>query len=110
MLHNLSAEQSVNIFYDKIYSVIKMYVPLTRLKNSRFPSWFSPALGRIFKTKEKAWLKWKKYGNASDYESFSIHRKRFKSESAKSFKRHMKSVEDSIPLSIKHFWTYVSNR
>uniref|UniRef100_A0A2H1WP78 SFRICE_018476 n=1 Tax=Spodoptera frugiperda TaxID=7108 RepID=A0A2H1WP78_SPOFR len=39
-----------------------------------------------------------------------VHRKRFKSESVKCFEKYIKTVEDSIPLNIKHFWTYVSNR
>lgn len=72
--------------------------------------WFSPSLIRIFKNKERAWTKWKKYCNLSDYEHFSSYRKLFHNKCDTCFSNYMNSVEESIPKNVKYFWSYISNR
>lgn len=109
-LSGLPAEQAVSSFYDILYGIIRLHVPLTRIRSSRFPVWFSPSLIRIFKNKERAWAKWKKYHNLYDYEHFSRYRTLFHKESDACFSVYINSVEDSIPRNIKFFWSYISNR
>lgn len=110
LLGQASAEDALDIFYDKIYGIIKTHTPLSKSKSSRFPVWFSPALIHIFNDKNKAWIKWKTYGNLCDYQAFSLYRKRFKSECDKCFTTYIESVESSISTNVKHFWTYIANR
>lgn len=105
-----SSEMAVDFFYETIYRIVRSHVPLTYSKNTKFPIWFSPSLIKTFKSKEHAWIKWKKYGNHTDYVHFSNYRKLFHSETANCYKRYMTSVEDSIPKSIKYFWSYVSSK
>ena len=107
---NKSASDAVASFYESMYSIIRLYVPTKTVKSSKYPCWFSRALIHIFNDKNKAWIKWKKYGSESDYRVFSMYRKRFKSECDKCYKTYMDNVEDSIRNSVKYFWTYISNR
>lgn len=110
LLNDLSPEQAVSIFYEKIYEIIKLYTPSHKPKNCKFPSWFSRSLVHVFKNKSRAWTKWKKYGNNSDYELFSIYRANFKKEAELCFKKYINAVEDSVSTNVKAFWSYVSSR
>lgn len=110
LLGSLTADEAVEKLYDILYGIIKEHTPLVTAKNTDYPIWFTPSLIRIFKMKQKAWTKWKKYKNISDYETFSRHRSNFKSECHKCFSRYMKSVEDSIKTDINHFWKYIHSR
>lgn len=110
LLSKFTAEEAVEYFYEKIYGIVKKHTPLTLSKSSRFPTWFPPSLIHIFKNKARAWSKWKVYGNISDYEIFSLYRKRFRHECDKAYTKYKTSVEDSIPKNVKYFWSYVSNR
>lgn len=109
-LNNLTVEEAVQKFYEIIYEIIRTHIPTAKSKSHHYPYWFSPALIRIFKDKERAWKKWKTYNNNCDYETFSIFRKRFKAECSRCYFNHIKLVEDSIPLNVKYFWTFVANR
>lgn len=110
MFDRVSAEESVNLFYETIYDIVKKNVPLSRSKSTRYPVWFSPSLIHIFKNKRKAWNKWKIYKNESDYEIFSLYRTRFKSEATKCYNTYINYIEDSIPKNTKYFWSYISNK
>ena len=105
-----STEKCIDTFYNCLYGIIKSRIPLSKPPNSHFPVWFSKPLIHIFKYKKKAWSKWKRYRNISDYEVFSLYRERFKEECDKCFHNYVNSVEDGIPKDIKHFWVYVANR
>lgn len=58
----------------------------------------------------KAWVKWKKTKNISDYELFSLFRHRYKLESKKCFVDYIESVENGIRTNIKNFWSFISSR
>lgn len=110
LLNNLSAELATDIFYEHIYNIIKKCVPSRPRKTSEFPIWFTRPLIRIFKNKNKLWIKWKKYKNISDYEIFSLYRERFKKLSAKCFNDYIGSIEDGLKDDIKLFWSYVHHK
>lgn len=105
-----SVEQSVYSFYEIIYGLIRLHAPYARPRTARFPIWYSASLINTFRKKERAWIRWKKFQNLSDYEQFSNHRRFFKTESVRCFKKYIASVENSISLNVKHFWSYISNR
>lgn len=110
LLDGTTAEQSLDTFYETVFDIIKRHAPLSSAKVSSFPSWFPGSLIHIFKNKNKAWCKWKKFKNKSDYESFSLYRSRFKAECKKAFTNYKNSVEESIPTNVKFFWAFVNNR
>ncbi|KAJ8716725.1 hypothetical protein PYW07_003352 [Mythimna separata] len=110
ILESNSTDECIDAFYNCLYGIIKNRIPLSTPPNSHFPVWFSKPLIHIFKYKKKAWSKWKKYRNISDYEVFSLYRARFKDECHKCFQKYINSVEDGISKDVTHFWVYIANR
>ncbi|CAG4981426.1 unnamed protein product [Parnassius apollo] len=106
----LGSEEALSAFYGIIDEIIKQHTPFVGSRTSAFPVWFSKSLISTFRKKRKAWVKWKKYNNISDYEIFSQYRKLFKDMCNKCFSKYIGSVEDSIRKNIKDFWVYISNR
>lgn len=110
VLSGVSVELATSRFYDIIYGIIKIHVPLRMPRSNSFPVWFSPSLIHVFKNKETAWIKWKKYKNRSDYEIFSVLRHRFKILSQECFNKYITSVESNIHKDVKAFWSYVNRQ
>lgn len=110
LLCNLSVDDMIDTFYNTLYGIIRDHTPYCSSKSANYPLWFSAPLIHLSRNKNKAWIKWKKYRNISDYETFSLYRTRFKTECDKCFSSYIESVEESISNNVKHFWTYVSNR
>ncbi|KAJ0180561.1 hypothetical protein K1T71_003965 [Dendrolimus kikuchii] len=108
-LNNSSMDLSVNSFYEVIYDIIRKYIPKRRTKTNNFPIWFSRPLIHIFKNKEKAWIKWKKYNTTYHYEQFSMFRRRFKTQSKICFNNYIDTVEDNLKRDVKTFWSYVKS-
>lgn len=52
LLTEVSIEDAISIFYEKIYAIIKIHIPVRRKKSSNFPIWFSIPLIHIFKNKK----------------------------------------------------------
>lgn len=110
LLEGLVPEEAVAAFYEKMFEIIRSHAPTCRQRNFNYPIWFTRSLIRIFKNKTCAWIKWKKRGNISDYEKFSLIRARFKREVDRCYKRYMTLVEDNVATNIKAFWSYIANR
>lgn len=109
VLDNSSLDSATQCFYETIYKIIKSHVPMRPVKCNEYPIWFSRPLIHIFKNKEKAWCKWKKYKNCMDYEQFSLYRRRFKLLSADCFNRYLHAVESNIQKDVKQFWSFIKS-
>lgn len=109
-LDSLSADSAVTRFYEILYRIIKDRIPLKPSTSSKFPVWFSPALIHIYKNKNTAWTNWKRYRSVSDYEQFSLFRRRFKTESRDCYRKYIDSVEDGLRNNSKYFWKYIRHR
>lgn len=110
VFEGVSAGDSVNVFYDKVFCSIKNHTPKVHTRSSKFPVWFSRSLIRIFNNKNRAWIKWKMYCNISDYEQFSYLRRRFRSECVRLYNNYMITVEDNVNKNVKYLWSYIKSR
>lgn len=110
LFDNLPSEEAVEAFYSMLSDIISPLVPLARTRSLDFPIWFTPQLVKIFKKKQRLWIKWKKYSNVKDYNNFSECRSVFKHMCTSCYSSYMNSVEDSLSSNIKDFWSYISNR
>lgn len=110
LFKNKPSESVVHTFYETLYSIISKNVPTKIIKKSSFPIWFNSSLRHIFTNKKNAWIKWKKYNNLSDYESFAMFRDRLKINSEMCYKNYITKVEESIKNNIKYFWSYIANK
>ncbi|PZC78085.1 hypothetical protein B5X24_HaOG202620 [Helicoverpa armigera] len=107
---SLDLDQALSLFYTKLYELRDLYIPVKPVKKSTHPAWFSSALIKILKEKQKYHNKYKNYGNISDYHSFSVLRNRAKELEAICFDTYMKKIESSIAKNPKCFWSYIKNK
>lgn len=107
---SLDLDQALSLFYTKLYELRDLYIPVKPVKKSTHPAWFSSALIKILKEKQKYHNKYKNYGNISDYHSFSVLRNRAKELEAICFDTYMEKIESSIAKNPKCFWSYIKNK
>lgn len=110
LLTDGSLDQAVGSFYDKLYELRDLYIPVKSFKKSSHPIWYSSALVKILKEKYKYHKKYKNYGNLSDYNSFSILRNRAKQLERECFDTYLEKVETSIAKNPKVFWSYIKSK
>lgn len=112
IFENSTSQEAINIFYEKIFGIIRKHIPQKPVprNNNDFPIWFSKPLIYLFKNKNKAWIKWKIYKNISDYEQFTLYRRRFNRECIQSYRNYIKTAEQNIRKNPKFFWKYVAGK
>lgn len=97
-------------FYNTVWETIDKYTPKGKRNKHRYPAWFSSALIKVLKEKTKFHVKYKKYGNPRDYDSFSLLRSRSKMLMDSCFKSYIANIEDNLSINIKSFWRYTKSR
>lgn len=97
-------------FYNALWAAIKCHTPLKRIRNNKYPVWFSGSLIRVLREKDKYHTKFKRFGNPRDYDAFSLLRKRSKKLLNDNYRTFIDSVEMSLPVSTKSFWNYVKSK
>ncbi|XP_046686650.1 uncharacterized protein LOC124372313 [Homalodisca vitripennis] len=100
-------------FFDKfqktIHDIVLKHTPLKRGSVCRFPSWFSPELRSAVVCKKILHRKYKATGNYGHYLEFQRARHHCKKLSHLCHATYMERVNNSIPLNIKAFWSFVRN-
>lgn len=104
------ATQAISCFYEKLYNLIKKFVPTKVVNSGSYPCWFTPELIHIHKKKKRAWITMKKYNTQSNYNIFSLYRSKFKAAAERCYKHYLEKIEESIKINGKFFWTYIKNK
>jgi Reverse transcriptase (RNA-dependent DNA polymerase) len=108
---NLDINVCIDKFYKIIFNLIDSYVPKMIINHSKkFPIFYTKYLIKITKEKLKFHNRWKRFHSPSDYESFSLLRKRQKSLSKLCFSNYIISIENSIKRNANNFWHYVKSK
>ncbi|CAH2086303.1 unnamed protein product [Euphydryas editha] len=109
LLHRKTVDESVDVLYTVIHDCIDQYVPLrfNRSAKRTYPKWYSPALIKIVKEKDKAHKRWKRYKNKLDYDEFSTLRARERKVQKQCFANFTKSSEENIKTHPKIFWSFI---
>ncbi|XP_050663966.1 uncharacterized protein LOC126964735 [Leptidea sinapis] len=107
LLRTGTIEEAVDVFYDILYACVDKYVPLRKSKPSRsYPKWYSSALIKIVREKYKAHKRWKKYGNPTDYDEFTLLRCRERRVQKQCFNNFTSNCQVNIKSNPKLFWTF----
>lgn len=106
----LDVDEMVGVFYSHLYFIIDKIVPKTRLKNNKYPSWFSKDLIRRLKEKHKLLQKYKIHKNPRDEISLLILSNHCASLTTRCYKTYIKRIEYSISKNPKYFWTYIKSK
>lgn len=113
LLSSEAVDDAVDIFYEKINECFNQFVPLSSYSSGQksFPNWYSRALIKIIREKNKIHKRWwKKTKNPRDYDEFSLLRSRQKRVQSKCFSDFSRNAEEYIKHSPKYFWTYVKTK
>lgn len=106
-----SVDEAVDVFNGILSNLRDKYIPSKNVRSSLYPKWYSPALLKILKEKNKHHRKLKIYNNVSDSNSFKILRERAKKVEHECYINYISNVEKSIRVNPKAFWSYIqSNR
>lgn len=110
LLSSSDVNDCVNIFYDKLFEIIKKFAPLTTVKSDKYPVWYSKPLIKCIDEKTKYHKLFKKFNNPRDYDVFSLLRTRSKKMIDQCYKNYVASIEETLPGNLKSFWKFVNNR
>lgn len=102
-----TVDEAVNLFIKIISDLRDKYIPSKTVGPSQYPVWFSPALIKIYKEKQKYHHKFKIYHNISDQNSFKVLRKRAQIVERECFCSYIGKIEDSIRVNPNAFWSYI---
>lgn len=107
LLSSGTVDDAVQVFNCLLSSLRDKYVPFKLANPSYYPTWYSRALIKILKEKNKAHRKMKIYGNRSDVVAFSFLRQRAQRVEQECFNNYMTNTELSIRENPKAFWSYI---
>ena len=107
-----SVNDAFDHFYDVLHAVIKESIPTFKIRDKKFPSWYSKELIILVKNKERSRRKYIMNGRdkTSDaYSSFSKLRKTIKKKQKQDYAVHISSVECDIKRNPKRFWSHAKS-
>lgn len=101
---------AVDCFYKVLYDAIYKFVPITTLRKSSFPYWFSSELKDLVFKKKLAHKKFKISNSPIDFNLFSNLRSRCKKLSKYDYSHYLTSIQKSITTNPKKFWHYIKSK
>ncbi|CAH2107681.1 unnamed protein product [Euphydryas editha] len=111
ILKPFSVDEALDIFYEILNKCFLLHVPLIKPScASHYPVWYSTALIKIIKEKNKMHKKWKKFRNPLDYDEFSLLRARQHRIQKQCFNNFTDSAGKIIKNNPRYFWKYVKSK
>ena len=110
----LETFQDVNIacdnFYNKLYSIFDVHVPVYKNNNKKFPIWYTAEIIKNIKLRDKYRKKYKKHNDANSAEDYKRIRSIIKYQTAEAYKNYLNDVEANLSIDPKQFWSYINNK
>lgn len=108
-LNDMELNDATNIFYLRVSKVIDTFTPLANFKR-KYPTWYSSALIRLLKLKEKARYKWKATLQDPNYLIYSGLRSQSKLLVSQCYKDYLIHLQDTTPQNVKTFRTFTKSK
>ncbi|XP_037294971.1 uncharacterized protein LOC119189460 [Manduca sexta] len=109
-LCSVALDEAVTRFYEKLYEIRDKFIPVKSVRRQSYPPWYNTALIKILAEKHKYHSKYKRYGNLSDYHSFSLLKMRAEELEQTCFNNYIDIIEASIVSNPRSFWSYVKSK
>lgn len=106
-LNGSQFEPFINNVHFCLDSIIEEFVPKIRIKNNRFPTWYSKELIEAIIEKKKLHSFYKIYKSAYYYNLFRLKRSLCKSLSQRDALKYAKDSEELVKTDSKKFFNYV---
>ena len=96
----------VNLFYDKLYSILHSSVPQFHVVKSTYPSWFNKNLISTLKLKDYYRTKWNKTSSEFYHSEFKRLRAICKQLINSAYQAYLSSIEQSLYTCPQNMWKY----
>nr|CAI5855582.1 unnamed protein product [Callosobruchus analis]CAI5865159.1 unnamed protein product [Callosobruchus analis] len=110
----LNASKDVNdmcdLFYNKLYRLLDLYVPRYIKENHKYPVWYSREIIRNIKTKNNLRRSFKRNRSPGVFEEFSRVRKLVKQQISDSYKLYLQNVQNDIISNSNRFWFFIHSK
>lgn len=107
---HLSCNDYVLTFYNILWENIDKYTPKGKPKNNCYPVWFSASLIKLLKEKHKYRIRFKRYKNPRDYDTFNALRMRAGKAMDNCFRDYIGRIESELKTNMKAFWRYTKSK
>lgn len=104
-----SMDDAASLFNKLLTELRDKHIPQKWVRPAKYPVWYSPALLKILKEKQKHHRKFRTYHNVSDKISFGILRERAKKIERDCYLSYIAKIECSIHNNPKAFWSYIKS-
>ena len=108
--HYQCINMALQQFYSVLYDILDTSVPKSLPFKTKYPFWFTKTIIDNIKLKNSYLNRFKRYGNISDFELFRTTRQIIKSEIHNARRNYIRSVEQTLKLNPKTFWSYYRNK
>lgn len=105
-----TTDQMVSVFYGITRGLIERCVPKCKKRKSTHPSWFTVALIKMLKEKEKLRRRHRKFNNPRDQIEFELVRDRCNKYLNNCYINYKRKIESKISQNCKTFWKFVNNK
>ena len=108
-LANMSTEEMVNTFTDKITEAMNKYIPRKRRrKKGNTP--LGPEAVKCIRRKHRLWTRYMETREQSTYREYCKARNKVKSVIAKDRKKRERNIAESAKSNCKNFWSYINSK
>ena len=110
ILENLNIEESVDLFYKKLYEIMDKYIQKKKIKPSTYPKWYSLELKNILIKKKIAHKLYKITKNEKSKKEIDDLRWKCKNKAKTDYKLYINNVENNLKKEPKQFWIYLNDK
>lgn len=107
---DLSVNEAVVQFYDKIYCVFNKHVPKKIPSHKQYPPWFNSNIIRLLKQKDRARHVCKKTNDQDDRKNFNELRTLLKMEIRDAYAGYIRDSENAIKSNPNKFWSFINSK
>lgn len=95
------------LFYEKLYSLLDLYVPLHKPQGRRYPIWYTSEIIRYIRLKAYYFKQSKKPGNVHALNQYRILRTVVREQIKIAYENYVRSTEASIFNDPRKFWSFL---
>nr|CAH7756409.1 unnamed protein product [Callosobruchus chinensis] len=107
--HFFDVDAAVQVFYDKLYEILDMYVPKSKVMKRQFPFWYTSNIIKNIKLKEKCLSRYKVSRDSVVLDEYKRLRSIIKSETKNALLEYVQKIQHSINDDTHLFWSYIHN-
>lgn len=106
----VDVDSACNLFYEKLYSIFDVHVPLYKTNKKKYPIWYTSEIIYNIGLKNKYRDKYNKTKLNQYLLDFKRVRALTKLQVKQAFRTYILQVQHNVVLDPKQFWSYINNK